>query len=136
MDAGPNCVAYRVRKLSRLISAIYDEQFASLNLKASQFNLLGMLSRFDHSTATDLCRMAAMDKSTASRNLRRMQQRGWISVAKADSARGQEVSLTREGLRLLRAAYPLWQKAQAEATRRLGIDGVGALKNLLDKAQK
>jgi DNA-binding MarR family transcriptional regulator len=136
MDAGPNCVAYRVRKLSRVISAIYDEQFAPLNLKGSQFNLLGMLSRFDHSTATDLCRMAAMDKSTASRNLRRMQQRGWISVAKADSGRWQEVSLTREGLRILRAAYPLWQKAQAEAMRRLGSHGVGALEKLLENAQR
>ncbi|MBV8054369.1 MAG: MarR family transcriptional regulator [Deltaproteobacteria bacterium] len=72
------CGGYRVRRLSRVVSAIYDDVFSPLKLKISQFGILVMLSRRGPSSAVDLCREVMMDKSTASRNLQRMRQRGWI----------------------------------------------------------
>ena len=35
-----NCIAVRVRKLNRMITAIYDEGFRPLGLTVAQFNLL------------------------------------------------------------------------------------------------
>jgi DNA-binding MarR family transcriptional regulator len=126
-EAGFGCVGYRVRRLSRVVSAIYDEAFAPLKLKISQFGILAMLSRRGPLTAADLCRLVVMDKSTASRNLQRMRRRGWLSAVQDTAGAGQGVSLTREGARVVQAAYPLWRKAQEEATRRLGADGLHAL---------
>jgi len=126
-EASFGCVGYRVRRLSRVVSAIYDEAFAPLNLKISQFGVLAMLGRRGPLTAADLCRLVVMDKSTASRNLQRMRRRGWLSAVQGSLGPGQRVSLTREGARVLQAAYPLWRKAQEEATRRLGTDGLRAL---------
>ena len=37
---GRECLAFRVRMLNRMITAIYDEALAGAGLKASQFNLL------------------------------------------------------------------------------------------------
>jgi DNA-binding MarR family transcriptional regulator len=126
-EAGFGCVGYRVRRLSRVVSAIYDDAFGPLKLKISQFGILAMLSRRGPQTATDLCRLVVMDKSTASRNLQRMRRRGWLSAVQGRAGSGQRVSLTREGARVLQAAYPLWRQAQEEATRRLGADGLKAL---------
>lgn len=135
-DLGLGCVGYRVRRLSRVVSAIYDDAFSPLKLKISQFGILAMLSRYGPSTAVDLCRLVMMDKSTASRNLQRMRQRGWISAAQEGSGPGQRISLTREGARILRTAYPLWRTAQEKTTRRLGADGLKALETVVTKMKE
>ena len=126
-DAGMNCVGYRVRMLSRVITGIYDEALAPLKLKGSQFNLLDVVSRKGSSAPSELYRLTRMDKSTASRNLERMRRRGWLSIEAPSEGRGQIVSITAKGSRILRAAYPLWKQAQKEAMRRLGPDGFRAL---------
>lgn len=130
-EASLACVGYRVRQLSRVVSAIYDEAFSPLKLKISQFGILVMLSRRGPSSAADLCRVVTMDKSTASRNLQRMRRRGWISVVQNGSGPGQKICLTAQGAHVLREAFPLWRRAQEEATRRLGIDGMKALEQVV-----
>jgi DNA-binding MarR family transcriptional regulator len=130
MDACFNCVGYRVRSLSRVVSAIYDEALGPLKLKISQFTILVILDRSGALSAADLCKLLMMDKSTASRNLQRMRRRGWISVVRDDGS-GQKLSLAREGAQILRNAYPLWRTAQKEATRRLRADGLRALDRVL-----
>src|SRR5258708_26034714 len=106
--------------LSRVVSSIYGEAFAPLDLKLSQFSVLAVLSHQGAVAATDLCRILMMDKSTASRNLQRMRRRGWISVVDRGDGRGQEISLTREGVQFLRTAYPLCRRAQTTTNRRPG----------------
>lgn len=130
-DAVLNCVGCRARRLSRVVTSIYDEALGQLKLKISQFGILAVLSRRGPSTAVELCRLMMIDKSTASRNLQRMRRRGWISMSRDLSGRGQEVALTRTGARVLNGAYPLWRKAQREATRRLGVNGLKALDTVL-----
>ena len=126
-----NCVGHRVRRLSRVVSAIYDEALGQLRLKISQFGILAVLNHHGPSTAVDLCRLMMMDKSTASRNLQRLRRRGWISIRTDHGGRGQMLSLTRAGARVLSSAYPLWREAQTEATRRLRADGLKALDTVL-----
>jgi len=121
------CVGYRVRRLSRVVSAIYDEAFGPLKLKISQFGILAMLSGGGPLSAAELCRLVVMDKSTASRNLQRMRRRGWLSVVQDGAGSGQRVSLTRAGARVMESAYPRWRQAQQETIRRLGADGLRAL---------
>ena len=121
------CVGYRVRRLSRVVSGIYDEALGPLKLKISQFSILAVLDRQGPLTAVDLCRLLMMDKSTASRNLQRLRRRGWISPVENRDGSGQNLSLTRDGTQVLQDAYPLWRKAQREATRRLRADGLNAL---------
>jgi DNA-binding transcriptional ArsR family regulator len=84
-----NCVGYRVRRLSRVVSGIYDEALGPLKLKISQFSILAVLDRQGPLTAVDLCRLLMMDKSTASRNLQRLRRRGWISLVKDRDGSGQ-----------------------------------------------
>jgi DNA-binding MarR family transcriptional regulator len=132
-EAGFGCVGYRVRRLSRVVSAIYDDAFGPLRLKISQFGILAMLGSRGPLTAAELCRLMVMDRSTASRNLQRMRRRGWLSVGPDTNGTGQTVALAPEGARVLRAAYPLWREAQEEATRRLGTDGLRALEVIIER---
>jgi DNA-binding MarR family transcriptional regulator len=119
--------------LSRVISAIYDEALAPLDLKGSQVNVLSTLAHRGPSAQTDLCALLKMDKSTLSRNIERMRKRGWLEAELAGDHRTHTVSLTPKGSQLLRDAYPLWRKAQEEAARRMGQEGVAALETLMKR---
>src|SRR5262249_30254047 len=132
-DIGSSCVAYRMRMLSRVISGLYDEALAPLRLKGSQLNVLATLANQGPMVPTDLCGRLRMDKSTLSRNLDRMGKRGWLAVRPGEDNRTHLVELTPKGIRLLRDAYPLWSQAQAEAARRLGVEGLTALHTLTQK---
>ena len=132
-DIGPSCVAYRMRMLSRVISGIYDEVLAPLQLKGSQLNVLATLAQRGPAAPTELCAVLRMDKSTLSRNLERMCKRGWLAVRPGEDNRTHVVGLTAKGTKLLQDAYPLWRKAQEEAARRMGDEGLAALKTLTKK---
>ena len=130
------CVGYRVRRLSRMVSGIYDEAFRSLDLKISQFTILTVLHRQGPLSASDLSRILIMDKSTASRNLERMRRRGWIAAVSGDTRGRPKIAVTREGSQLLRRAYPLWRAAQDSALQRLQPDGLKALDVVMDRMAK
>jgi len=132
-DIGPSCVAYRMRMLSRVISSLYDEALAPLQLKGSQLNVLAVLARSGPTAPTDLCTVLRMDKSTLSRNLERMDKRGWLAMRPGEDNRTHTVELTAKGTNLLREAYPLWCKAQTLAARRMGAEGLAALDTLMKK---
>jgi DNA-binding MarR family transcriptional regulator len=130
---GPACMAYRARMLSRVISAIYDEALAPLGLRSSQVNVLSALAHRGPSAQTDLCALLKMDKSTSSRNIERMRKHGWLAAELGEDNRTHMVSLTPKGAQLLHDAYPLWRKAQGEAARRMGEEGVAALETLIKR---
>jgi DNA-binding MarR family transcriptional regulator len=132
-DIGPSCIAYQVRMLSRVISGLYDEMLAPLQLKGSQLNILATLARRGPVAPTALCAVLRMDKSTLSRNLERMGKRGWLAVRPGEDHRTHVVELTAKGAKLLRDASPFWHQAQAEAARRLGKEGLAALNILTHK---
>lgn len=131
--SGHSCAAYRIRLLNRVICGIYDEELAPLRLKVSQLSVLVALARRGRTAPGELCSMLKMDKSTASRDIERMVRRGWLSIRHAKNHRTHMVGLTAKGTRLLHDAYPLWQKAQDEAARRMGDEGLAALTTLTRK---
>src|SRR5262249_21694046 len=130
---GSSCVAYQMRMLSRVISGLYDEALAPLQLKGSQLNVLATLANQGPMAPTELCAVLKMDKSTLSRNVDRMGKRGWLAMRPGEDNRTHMVELTTKGTKLLQDAYPLWRKAQAEAARRLEEEGLAALHTLMQK---
>jgi len=119
-DIAEHCIARRVRQQARVISRIYDEQLRPHGVNASQVNMLVALALLGEVQPAQLARQLQLEKSTLSRNLARMQKRGWIRVETSDDdARRQRVSLTPAGRTTLRAAHPAWQAAQAAVKRTL-----------------
>ena len=86
-----------------------------------------MLNQRGPLSVAELCKLVAMDKSTASRNLQRMRRRGWLATSQDNSGISQRVALAPDGARVLQAAFPMWRRAQEEARRRLGAEGLKAL---------
>jgi DNA-binding MarR family transcriptional regulator len=129
------CVGFRVRKLNRMVTAIYDGALASVGLKTSQFSVLVAVANRDQARPSQLTKLLQMDESTLSRNVERMCARGWLRLERDDDRRSHLIEVTDKGKALIRKCLPAWQQAQEEVTQRLGADSVSALRAALRKLQ-
>src|ERR1700737_3185650 len=127
------CVAGGVRKLNRMVSAIYDGALAGTGVKTSQFSVLVAVTNREKARPAELIKLLQMDESTLSRNVERMCARGWLRLERDEDHRSHLIEVTDKGQELARKCLPAWQQAQAEVSRRLGTDSVAALRSALHK---
>ncbi len=127
------CLAGRVRLLSRVITGIYDRAMRSQGIKVNQAGILIMLSLAEKPTPGDICLGFQMEKSTVSRNIERMRKRGWIESGKGDGGPSQVLTVTPKGKKLLNELYSKWEEAQKETSEMLGEEGVKAVHLLIER---
>jgi DNA-binding MarR family transcriptional regulator len=114
-----DCLSVRLRRLGRVINRIYDAALAPYGVGAAQLNLLSAIAACGGARPGDLIRLLDLEKSTLSRDLKRLEQAGWVRSG-APSRDGRLVTLTPAGSRLLVDVRGAWEKAQATARTELG----------------
>jgi DNA-binding MarR family transcriptional regulator len=127
------CVCGYVRKLSRVVTAIYDGALADAGLKTSQFSVLIAVANRGKARPAELTELLQMDESTVSRNVERMCARGWLRLERESDRRSHLIEVTDKGQALIRKCLPAWRQAQAEVSKRLGTDSVAELRSALRK---
>ena len=132
-DIARNCIAVRMRMLNRVVTNLYDEALRPLGVKVSQMNILVATAKLGLARPAKVCEVLQLDASTLSRNVDRMQARGWLEVVPTEDARAQPFRLTTAGRKLLEETLPLWEKAQRKAVEFLGQDGVALLSKAMQK---
>jgi DNA-binding MarR family transcriptional regulator len=126
------CIAVRLRLLNRVVTNFYDDALRPLGLKVSQLNILIVTSKLGLARPAQVCDFLQLDASTLSRNVKPLQDHGWLEVVPDDDARAQPFRLTPQGKRLIEKAVPAWEEAQRRAGELLGDEGIA----LLDRAAK
>ncbi|MEM9453820.1 MAG: MarR family winged helix-turn-helix transcriptional regulator [Myxococcota bacterium] len=114
------CLGLRTRFVHRVVGRIYDDALRPFGLGGAQLNLLVGIVLAAPVRPGELAEHLRMDKSTMSRNVRRMVERGWVEVGVDDDGRSQQLRPTRAGQRLLDQVLPAWEQAQSEAAAVLG----------------
>ncbi len=130
------CLAFRVRALSRVITNIYDAALEKHGITMNQATMLIMLSYVGQAGPGRIGQVLIMEKSTVSRNLKLMKKLGWIEAAGGETGRDQVVCVTAKGKKLLTAFHPAWEKAQKQAEKLLGKEGVSAVHTLHKSVRK
>ncbi len=91
----------------------YERAFRGTGLRATQFTLLATLIQTGPIQLGRLADMAGLERTTLTRNLRPLEQRGLIrSEAEADG-RVRRVAIAPDGERLALELLPVWERAQA-----------------------
>ena len=127
------CIAVRVRLINRVITALYDEALRPFVLRISQANILSAVSYMGEVRPAEVSRILRIEKSTLSRDVELMKQRGWLESDPPSGGRNQKIRLTPEGKKLLVQIQPSWEKAQAEAKLLIGDDGETALRQMASR---
>ena len=136
MNTSSACLATRVRQLSRIITRVYDDAMRPLGITASQYTLLAQLAARDSITAVEIGHELDIEKSTLSRNLKRLLALGHINMDPPAGRRGRGLHLTPKGQAVLKEAFPIWQNAQKRAVGVMGAESRNTLDNLLHQAEK
>jgi DNA-binding MarR family transcriptional regulator len=124
------CLAVRVRLINRVISALYDEALRPFGIRISQANILAAVAHMGEARPAEVSRILRLEKSTLSRDVELMKQRGWLESDPPAGGRNQTIRLTPLGKALLGRVQPSWEKAQAEAQVLIGEDGEAALRRM------
>jgi len=131
-----SCLSTRVRQLSRIITRVYDDAMRPLKITASQFTLLTQLAQQDGITAVEIGYTLDIEKSTLSRNLKRLLALGLITMDPPAGRRGRGLHLTPKGQAVIKDAYPIWQGAQHRALAVMGAETRVILDSLVQSAEK
>ncbi len=113
------CACATARQVARLLTQVYDGRLRASGIEAPQFALMLTLEKEGPCSQGALGRRYALDKTTVSRNLRLLQQRGWVALASTKDRRERRIVLTPEGQRRLALARPQWKKAQTDLRDRM-----------------
>jgi DNA-binding MarR family transcriptional regulator len=140
-EIAATCLGVRVRRLNRVVSALYEDALRPHGLTLAQLNMLVVVAQAQNRSAdgtiapSAIGRWLAMERSTVSRNLTRMLKAGWVRGEGAGpSDRLAKIALTDDGARLLQTVMPAWRRAQAEAETLLGPATAAALHRLTPTA--
>jgi DNA-binding MarR family transcriptional regulator len=131
------CSCLRLRRITRRVTQIYDRLLEPAGLTVNQFGLLARLYgarlRSEILPMGTLAERIGMDPTTLNRSLKPLEVQGFITnTADPEDRRVRAVLITDAGVAKLREALPLWQEAQTQIDRALGLDTSVALNGLLE----
>lgn len=125
------CTCFRLRKLTRAMSRLYDHHLTEAGLKTTQYSVLVNAVR----AALPVAEMAdrlGMERTTLTRNLKPLIEAGWITLEQGADTRQRIVTITVTGRAKVDQAYVAWRRAQLEFEKLMGREAVVALHQQLD----
>lgn len=128
VQAGQECLAFTTRRISRIITRLYDDALRPYGIKVSQFSLLAVLAMLGPTPAVELARRLDLEKSTLSRNLQRLQSADLVRVADSNGTQGMELSPL--GKKRLNEAMTAWRQIQERVQAILGRNTIAMLKRV------
>jgi len=129
------CLCFRARRVSRALTRRYDEALRPLGIQATQLTLLNAIALSGRAGGTmgAVADFLAMDPTTLSRNVRPLEQAGWVRVTRqAADGRVRMAALTPAGGRMIEEALPLWKQAHRSILVALGPEGATDLRERFD----
>src|SRR5215471_9817154 len=130
------CACQNLRRATRIVTRIYDQELKKADLEITQFGLLTALTAAGELNQKRLSEGLAMDSTTLTRTLDRMQKRGWISVKPGTDKRERLFRLTAAGKRQLAKAGPYWGLAQSRLRSEVGEAGWNAMNETVSLVTK
>jgi DNA-binding MarR family transcriptional regulator len=133
-EVSESCVCLHTRMAARAVTRAYDQALAPLGLEATQFTLLAAIAGNPEKSITALADRLALERSSLSRNLKLLQQRGLIAADGAGRAAAYQV--TDAGSALLETALPVWGEAQRRSESAMGALTWGVTRDTLRQLRR
>jgi DNA-binding MarR family transcriptional regulator len=130
------CACQNLRRATRVVTRIYDQELKKAGLEIAQFGLLTALAATGEVNQKRLSEGFVMDSTTLTRTLDRMRKQGWINVTRGRDRRERFFSLTAAGKRQIAKAKPYWQLAETRLRNELGETGWKEMKEAISLVTK
>jgi DNA-binding MarR family transcriptional regulator len=127
------CACQNLRRATRAVTRIYDQELRKAGLEITQFGLLTALATTGGTNQKRLSAGFAMDSTTLTRTLGLLLKQGWIRVRRGEDRRERMFSLTGAGNRKLAEAQPYWEQAERTLRQQLGVAGWKSMKQVVSR---
>ncbi len=117
------CACQNLRRLTRIVTRIYDRELRKAGIEITQFGLLTALAIIGEANQKTLSAGFAMDSTTLTRTLALLRRQGWIHVRPGKDRREHVFRLTEAGKRQTAAAQRHWEAAERRLRKTLGPSG-------------
>jgi DNA-binding MarR family transcriptional regulator len=124
------CLATRLRQISRLVTNRYDEALREFGVTSNQASMLAVIAVLGNPTPGELEPILLMDASTISRNVKLLLANQWVALIPSDDRRSHRLVIAPAGAELMLRAYPAWAESQRWARKVLGPSGVQNVRNV------
>jgi DNA-binding MarR family transcriptional regulator len=126
------CACATARRAARAITQLYDERLRPHGIEAPQFAILALIDALGEANQAAVGSHFGLDKTTLSRNVKLLEERGWVGLSTGEDRRERRLTLTKTGRARLAAARPAWRRAQAAMENALGPKQWDAIFDALD----
>jgi len=130
------CACQNLRRVTRVVTRIYDQELSKAGLEITQFGLLTALSATEEANQKRLSAGFAMDSTTLTRTLGVLRRHGWVRVRPGKDRRERLFRLTQAGKRQMAEAQPYWERAEQRLRRELGDAGWKSMKDTVSRMTK
>ena len=117
------CACQNLRRVTRIVTRIYDRELRKAGIEITQFGLLTALAIVGEANQKTLSAGFAMDSTTLTRTLALLRRQGWIHVRPGKDRRERVFRLTEAGKRQTAAAQRHWEAAERRLCKTLGPSG-------------
>ncbi|MCB2182154.1 MAG: MarR family winged helix-turn-helix transcriptional regulator [Desulfobulbaceae bacterium] len=130
------CVAYNFTKTARHLASFYRKIINRSGLQGMQFQLLLAIRLYEPVSISVLAKKLEIDRTTLSRNLKRLEKNALVNFENAEDQRIHNVQLSESGNKILTSALPLWEEAQNLILDRFGTDNWHQLLDSMNKLER
>jgi DNA-binding MarR family transcriptional regulator len=127
------CACQNLRRLTRIVTRIYDQELRKAGLEISQFGLLTALAATGEANQKRLSAGFAMDSTTLTRTLGLLRRQGWVRVRRGKDRRERVFRLTPAGKRQIAEAQRYWERAEQRLQKELGDAGWEGMKQTVSR---
>ena len=114
------CLAAEMRSAARAITKFYTDRLPGSPIGVAQLALLMRVYLLGEASMLNLAQEMETDRTTLARNVDVLRREGYLQVMPGADRRSRLVSLTAEGMNVLRETVPKWQAAQADFLAEIG----------------
>lgn len=127
------CACQNLRRLTRVVTRVYDRELRKAGLEITHFGLLTALAATGEANQKRLSSGFAMDSTTLTRTLGLLLKQGWIRVRRGEDGREHMFSLTLAGKRKMAEAQPHWEQAERTLLQQLGDAAWKSMKRVVSR---
>jgi DNA-binding MarR family transcriptional regulator len=127
------CACQNLRRVTRVVTRIYDQELRKTGLEITQFGLLTALAALGEANQKRLSEGFAMDSTTLTRTLGLLLRQGWARVKRGKDRRERLFSLTQAGKRKMAEAQRYWERAEQRLRTQLGDESWKSMRQTVSR---
>lgn len=107
------------------------EKFKPYGIQGSMLSILFIIGKNEQVNQKTLAELLVLDPSTMSRDVKKLERKGWLMISKGEDPRSSALNITTEGYKLLEEIAPIWENLHHKVESLIGSFSIQQIDNVM-----